>query len=394
MNLLDKRRILAMINEIPSIDLLEHIHSGSISLEEMIDAGLEPSAKKEIEDQFATAQDKKEKRNKIGDLCVQIDKGEVAADEIKRYLETGKITESDLLNNTSLTAEELDKIKHYHKTETRFYSWNDLPPLKSGRTDVYFFGQPGSGKSCILAGLFYYFNQNGLLVEDVTNIEGTRYRNELAEEISYGILPHSTAREGVNYIPIELRDPENNERRHPLNFIEMSGELFVGAYRDGISEDNIAAKNYLTNDNKKLIFFVVDYEQDQKRVSSSKTSQASMVQFTLEALDNMKILEKTDAVYILISKADLFPAGVDKTSFANDYFKSRYLNFHEMCRDKRKKYNDLFSVMLYPFTIGEVKFKNLLTRFDEESSRYVTKAIIKHSFANKRPGIFGTFFKS
>ena len=74
--------------------------------------------------------------------------------------------------------------------------------------------------------------------------------------INNGVLPQGTPKDGVNYVPIDLKNP-NNGRIHPLNFIEMSGEKFLDFYRDGETEE-ISSKRYLKNDNRKLLFFVFD----------------------------------------------------------------------------------------------------------------------------------------
>lgn len=394
-----KQQILSTINSINVKDLIDFIKSGdptNPTLKEMIDAGLKSPAIKDIEDSIRFAKEieaniakaKAEasaKENDIITFCRRIENQEFNVLEIKNLLLEGRISEQQLIQHTSLNSDLIRKIKSYQKITTDFHSWKDLPPLQPNRTDLYFFGQPGSGKSCILASIFYYLNEKGMIIENTTNKVGTKYRQQLIDEISYGILPDSTAAEGVNYIPIELRNINHKNTKHPLNFIEMSGELFNKAYEDGIDESNLAAKDYLNNKNQKLIFFVLDYDLHQKSaLGLSGPSQASKMQSILSFLDNMGALEKTDGIYIVLSKCDLFPSGVDRTQHAKQFVEKNYRNFIENCKDIKEKYRKKFKVIGYPYSIGDVKFQNLLTDFDDSSPSFICDAIIQHTFSSKK----------
>jgi GTPase SAR1 family protein len=261
-----------------------------------------------------------------------------------------------------------------------------LPPLEANRTDLYFFGQPGSGKSCILASLFYYLRRKGMIISNTLNNQGNIYRNQLTDELENGILPDSTARDGVNYIPIELRNQNNKNMRHPLNFIEMSGELFEDAYNEGISERNLAAQKYLDNNNRKLIYFVLDYDMHGKGINLGGVSQASKMEHILVLLDKFGILQKTEGIFIVLSKADLFPSGAQRSSFAKEFVNSRYKNFIENCKDLVEKYRhrNAFELKLYPYSIGTVRFQNLLTQFDEMSPQEMIDDIMNYTFISKK----------
>lgn len=392
MKKIEKVQILDAINSIDKDSLVSFIKDGSISFDEMIKAGLHQSMQEEISNSLKAVEVIKDNLQNRQEICAAIERGDYSVVEIKSMLLKNEISETDLLSYTSFSKDLIAKIKNYIKVQTPFNDWENLPPLKPKRTDVYFFGQPGSGKSCVLASLFKYFSDNGLMQVDIDNLAGAQYLNLLKDEFEFGILPDSTAEDGVNYIALNLRSIDNRNNWHPLNFIEMSGEHFNSAYKHGINSSNLGRKNFLTNDNQKIIFFVIDYDMHMKRKLSQGgiSSQSGMMVNILELLDKTGTLKKTQAIYILLTKTDLFPAGVNRKTYADDFLKEYYLNFRENCIDKKRKYNDLFKVLVFPYSIGEVKFQSILLSIDYQSPAYVTEAIRNHSFIVKeKTGIWG-----
>ena len=316
-----KKQILQEINALEVSDLLELIQANDIRLEEMVDSGLERAKLHAVQKQLNQAhvggqsngvatQDANEE---LKNLCLAIESGEYDVLDIRNFLLNGVITSDHLKEHTSMTDDIIERINYYQKRETDFMDWKDLPPLQLDRTDVYFLGQPGSGKSCVLGSLFYYFEKQGILAENMHNQIGTIYRNQLKEEFGYGILPDSTAVDGVNYMPIELRNLKDTELRHPLNFVEMSGEIFDTAYQNGIESIHPKVKEYLSNKNRKILFFIIDYDLHKKSEKMSfGAGQASKLTAVLEILDNYGTLSKVDSIYVLVTKSDLFPADRDK----------------------------------------------------------------------------------
>ncbi len=400
MDKLAKQRILLRVNTIDVDSLINFIHSKDISLKEMKDNGLDTDKEEEINQRMKKAEEdakkklKKDEGNALRErdiliICKKIEDGECNVETIQKYLLNEEISESNLTDHTSLTPELIKKIKSYKKSSTQFDSWDNAPPLEANRTDIYFFGQQGSGKSCILASLFYHFEKKGIMISNNYNSIGVEYRNLLINEIRIGILPDSTMKDKLNFVPIELRNKENMHT-HPLNFIEMSGELFKDASKSGFNiTDLIKLKTYLDNDNRKLIFFVLDYFQHN---NGNEQHQSSFTDI-LEWLDKSKILDKTDGLYILLSKSDLFPENVNPTQYAADFIDREYLNLKENAKDKKVKHRSAFKIWLFPYTIGDVKYKDLLTRIDEKSPSYITNAIMRHSFVKKKSFLAKLFNK-
>jgi hypothetical protein len=397
-----KQQILQEINALEVNDLLDLIQANDIRLDEMLDAGLERAKLNAIQNQLNQLHVQEVNNHsdydglsEIKAICESIENDEYDVLEIRSFLLNGVISPEQLKQYTSMTDKIIEKINFYQKQETPFTDWGDLPPLQLNRTDVYFLGQPGSGKSCVLGSLFYYFDKRGLLAENMQNQIGTLYRNQLKDEFGYGILPDSTAVDGVNYMPIELRNIQNTALKHPLNFIEMSGEIFDMAYEKGIQSVHPKVKEYLSNKNRKILFFIIDYDLHKKSEKMSfGAGQASKLTAVLEILDNYGTLSQVDSIYVLVTKSDLFPAERDKVDYANEFINKYYLNFVNNLKDKKQKYanKNSFKITIYPFTIGEVKFKNMLATIDTAGAEYATRAIQKHAFVGKAPGFLNKIF--
>ena len=403
----EKKIILEIINDIP-VDgeggLIEFIKREEMTLVEMKEAGLQNTKIEQINEVFEEenreAKRKEEEKRKEIDKENELEKiknGEYTVGQIKKFIDEGSLEKTDLVETIKMQEDHYERIKNFSKRPTQFNSWADLPPLEKNRTDIYFLGQPGSGKSCILASLFFHSNQEGLIIDNNLNPKGNQYRFQLAEEIEFGVLPDSTladVEKGVNYMPVDLAESIDHKGNinniHPLNFVEMSGELFDKAHEEGAGGKNIGAKGYLSNNNKKLIFFVIDYDQHKQRQEGkiASSAQSSKFQNVLSYLDDSGILKKTDGIYLLISKADLFPKGVNRTDYAEEFLKNNYKGFYNNCKILKNKHKDNFELTLYPFSLGKVLYKNLLVEFDKTPPNDLMQYIYDNSFVKKEKSWF------
>ena len=402
--------------------LITKIQSGnpSFSLEKMIEKGLLPEKNNEILSRMAQIesealnlqnleaerlrqlQNSDVRKQQIIDFCNQIADNQKGLEEIKISILNGIFTLEDMaqnLQNSRLTPDLFNKIGYYisGKKQVEFYLWNDLPPLLNDRTDIYFFGQPASGKSCILANMFSYIDKQGLIIENTHSLIGTQYKNTIQYEYDLGYLPERTmaSSDGVNYITFELTDPNNSGQQHPLNFIEMSGELFDQATMGGVSDNNLNAKNYLNNNNRKILFFVVDYDRHvQNSINpDGNTPQGAKMLTILSLLDQFGTFKNTDGIYILVSKADLFPAGVDAVKFAGDFLNENYMSFINNCKNIKQKYKGEFEIKAYPYSIGNLTLKSTYVyERDYTWAKKMIEEIVAKAFSNRSRGGLLSFF--
>jgi len=288
---------------------------------------------------------------------------EATAVEVRDALKENKISDSDLINQLGYSLDMIKMIRNFEPQITYFPPLIELPPLQSGATDIYFLGMPGSGKSTLLASFLHYSNRVGLLRREVTNSHGTKYANELMTGMAQGYLPSSTPTELINYIPISLRSPNKADSYRKLNLIDMAGEKFRKVGTDGLREFR-AIRDYLSNNNSKCLIFMLDYFEEDEILALMEQDQN--LQEVLAQLDNAGVLAKTETIYMVVTKADLFPTD-DPRSFAKDYIENNYKNFLSYCREMKKANN--ITLKSFPYSIGPSTLTYLLKDRDPRTNK-------------------------
>jgi GTP-binding protein EngB required for normal cell division len=388
-----KEAFLRRCNELPIHVLKKQIDAHEISLDEFIENGLETSKVEEIQALEIKIEEEERKKEEDQAFYDQINNDEKAIDEIQDAIRTGEVTEQGLLDNTEIDKRLLKRIKGYSQI-TNSPENNDVP-LGPG-TDIFFFGRSGSGKTCVLASVFNYAEEQGLFIDNTNSMKGINYKNLLVNELNNGVLPDATpaSKDAVTYISTTLmeQDADGNPtaEESPLNFIEMSGEFFQKAAKDPDSfKDSIDAHGYLSGSNKKLLFFIVDY--DMYSEGNDRKVQSQDFQLILQHLDKYKkALKNTLSIYIIVNKADKFPEDVvDKDDFALDFFMKNFKSVYTTLNSKREKYK--FELVSLPFSLGSFMFNNsYLSAINQEWPKKLINSIGKHSSFGKKKG-WGVF---
>jgi hypothetical protein len=76
-------------------------------------------------------------------------------------------------------------------------------------------------------------------------------------------------------------------------------------------------------------------------------------------------LKKAEAVYLVVTKADLFPSP-NKQEYAEQYISNKYRNFLNACLHAKKSYN--FELKSFPYSIGPAKFSYILEDCDPDTN--------------------------
>ena len=271
-----------------------------------------------------------------------------------------RVINSNDLANLGFSYEFIDRLQQYEPQSAIYPKFSDLPPIREDSSDIYFLGMPGSGKSTMLAALFSYCNEIGVMGNIVDNQFGNKYRNQLVLGMAQGFLPNSTPTEFINFIPVDMQyHGQTNSQQ--LNFIDMAGEKFRSVANEGIQEF-AAYKNYLNNNNPKCLIFVMDFFENNK-VEALKQDQN--LQQVLALLEKFGILKKAEAVYLVVTKADLFPSA-NKQEYADQYISSKYRNFLNACMKAKKTYK--FVLKSFPYSIGPAKFSYILEDCNQETN--------------------------
>ena len=110
------------------------------------------------------------------------------------------------------------------------------------------------------------------------------------------------------------------------------------------------------------------------------TSQSNKLQAVLALLDQYGTLEHTDGIYIVVTKSDLFPYGVNQKEYAKNFVLDNFKGLITNCKNLQEKYRNRFKIIVYPFSIGDVRFQNMLVNRSSESPQMVVEDMIDHSF--------------
>jgi hypothetical protein len=370
---------LNQLEQFPDAFLMDLINSAEITVEELKDAGLSDERMNQIlpptptpppfipggidEDPFGFGGGIIKPEGTETNIIDRIRNKEATAVEVRDALKENKISDSELINQLGYSLDMIKMIRNFEPQITYFPPLTELPPLQSGATDIYFLGMPGSGKSTLLASFLHYANREGLLKREVTNSHGTKYANELMTGMAQGYLPSSTPTELINYIPISLRSPNKADSYRKLNLIDMAGEKFRKVGAEGIKEFR-AIRDYLSNNNSKCLIFMLDYFEEDEILALMEQDQN--LQEVLAQLDNAGVLAKTETIYMVVTKADLFPTD-DPRSFAKDYIENNYKNFLSYCREMKKANN--ITLKSFPYSIGPSTLTYLLKDRDPRTNK-------------------------
>lgn len=387
MNAIQKQQLLQNANQLDLAVIKRILDQGHISLEEFKDAGLDFDKIEELESVNKTIKKVEENEYEKTNFLNSINLNHSTVDEIQMNLSNGLITISDLQQQTNLSQKTIQLLVNLNTSgrTTIFKTIEDLPPMEEGKTDVYFVGVPGSGKSTILSGLLYIAHKKGLLLNNSHNQGGAQYQDLLINDMRKGLLPAATASGSYNYIPLSL---QGEDGAHPLNVVEVPGENYNQMYNNGDVESFL---NYINNGNKKIIIFVIDSLVHNEGYSNNanQLDQSLVYANILELFRVNQVLEKTDSVYIVVNKFDAikntryFGDSRQDTELALDFVQNEFLSFVNNCKNAREQSKNQFKIKVVPFSIGEVQMSTFVNYINEEFCFSLLNNIINDSFIQK-----------
>ena len=253
--------------------------------------------------------------------------------------------------------------------------------MEEGRTDVYFVGLPGSGKSTMIAGLLNVANKTGVLLPDPYHAAGVTFSTNLIQDLTRGVLPLATPKGSYNYIAASLSD--SNHKRHPLNIVDVPGEL----YKD-IQENAEVDKflKYINNNNKKILIFVIDSLEHENNTSAGSYDQSVVFPNILQMFNRNGVLEQTDAIYLVVNKFDAIKeskyAFDDRANgdIALDFLNEEFIGLKNNCLDARKNNRNTIKIKVIPFSIGSLSYGSILNSLDRDFAKTILNQITKDSF--------------
>lgn len=299
---------------------------------------------------------------------------EYSRDTLKILLDEGVFTDSELLiPDLATTPESLRMVREPKMIDEETIDMNKMSCniAGSGCTDVYFFGVPGTGKTCLLMGLVgasgssigenyaYAVNQAGT---------GGQYAMLLDTYVSVGQVPEPTRGNFTTAINMTITDTKR-QIHWPVNLIDMAGEAFlhnmaINPNNANLADMGLGVDELLRNSNKKIFFFIVDptkrllYDEQ----TGSWVLQKSVVKRFIDLIqspENADIMRNVLAVHFIVTKADRLAQDSDgrKTNAAQilrENFGDSVLSLNNYCNRVRTiNQQDGYGVKCFPFSIGE-----------------------------------------
>jgi hypothetical protein len=314
------------------------------------------------------------------------------------YISSNALTMKDLVDDSCvLTDRGYSHIKKYPHLidEQRQLPVSRLenPHSEDGNTDVYFFGVSGSGKTCVLAGLMSLTGQLGFRFDPKGPGGGGNYAMELRNYARTSMLPPATDQNYIQVIDAQINDEDGN--LHKIALIEMSGEKtaeFAAIENPTSLEDlGAGAAGLLSNDNNKVLFFVIDPTNEKNVQMGHDSSQWVMQSDVLDCVSsllskNPDLMKKVVAIHVILTKSDTLGDYVDQNLIQDRLVEQGYSAVLQSIKAICQKYDinkqTGFQVGLYPFCVGKFMPGDVYT-FDETDSLKILRVIQKNTIIER-----------
>ncbi len=319
-------------------------------------------------------------------------------DDLLYYLSEGIFSENDLIYNGVVTSDSLEILRNFDAVRTGLPDINTeiakcRKECAEGRTDVYFFGIPATGKSCILMGLI------GSPDIDVnTVVAGGPYAAALQQHLDAGFTIGQTPADYVATLQAKI---PNGDKNHYLNLVEMAGEDFAFKLAENpegevsLGDMGEGVPQLLANNNRKAFFLIVDptatvvsfnriqnvtdsegntYQTTTRVNINQRTTLKRMVDlFTLP--ENETIMRKVDSIHIIVTKADMCGNDVERDEKAFDLFMTRYKPLLrpliELCEQYGINVATNGLPKLYTFSLGRFYVGGIYQYDDTDAGRLI-----------------------
>lgn len=403
----NKIKILKGCNNMHTMFLKRYIKQGIISIEALINAGLDEKRLRildpDIDNKLRERVEQKEKEREQQEKVIR----QQQEDELSQNREQANFIIQQLrdnpnafyanelqgyINNRVICHDDLVKVFGEQKTNAilSFSEPSRLPEgfapqeLSPNSTEVFFWGTPSSGKTCALGGIISNAGNNGIMEKLQCN--GYDYMTRLSNIFdSHGFctFPDSTSVETIQDMMMRLTDKKN--KTHRVTLVDLAGELFRSVYfkrHELFLEENKAAiletaMSYLRDTrNKKIHFFVVEYGAHDKEWEGLRMKDylSDMVGF----LEEENVFKKsTVGVYVLVTKCDLIcgPRN-DRPRLAYEYVEKELASFWNPLERVCKR-NGVGDLKVISYSVGDV-FAQKLCKFDaSDTEKVIDKLLTK-----------------
>lgn len=324
------------------------------------------------------------------------------------YLKHGIFTEDELIRTEVATEESLKILYDIEKIKETLPDVNaEIAKCKKvcaeGHTDVFLFGIPSTGKSCILMGLI---GSPEMVIDPIR--AGGPYSDALQQYLDAGLTIGQTPKNFVATIEASISD---GKEKHLLNLVEMSGEDFAFKIADNengkISFEDMGngATRLLCNDNRKVFFIIVDptarvvaFNHLVENAEGSYLVRKNVNQrITLNRMvgllrqpENKKILKKVESIHIIMTKSDTLGPVEERDKKAMEHFTKQYQAIIkplvELCKENGINRRTGGMPKLYTFSLGKF-YVGGVYQYDKTDANKLVQ-ILKHDTESISQGGF------
>ena len=336
-------------------------------------------------------------------------------DVILDFINMGIFSAYELIDEGLATDKSWETLMNLDRSDfedlKKFQTANPDVQSLADSTDIFFFGTPGTGKTCLLMGLT---GANGRGYTLNTKAQGGPYAAALQEYVLAGITPGTTFGSFVTTINGQITEEGKRGKtiNHKINLVEMSGEEFAFRIADNddvsLADMGTGATNLLRNPNHKVFFIIVDASKDNIKfqyVEDVKDAEGNIVdqrvrkkyisQLTIlnkfvslfELPENQDIMRKVDAIHFVVTKADILGDTKEKRNErAQEILQEKYIGPIEQlknyCRQtKRINASTNYKPKLFTFSLGKFYLGDVFDFNSEDTLEIIDT--IKHLTVGK-----------
>jgi hypothetical protein len=305
--------------------------------------------------------------------------------EIQGYLQNGTIRNYDLLE-CGIPENIIGRLENI--VTPSLHPGETPDSIPEGYTEVYFWGIPGSGKTCALAATLSVAEKLGYL--DISVGPGYNYmtllKNIFIEDNA--ILPAASPVDATQYLPFVIRKGKDKPRS--ISLIELSGEIFQCFFRKNANlplqsqQHNDTFESlirFLKGKNRKIHFFFIDFERENNPDMDGYT-QGDYLSAASTFFKNNDILGKsTDAIYIVITKSDLMPDAQtysERVKYSIQHLQTHNFSaFINTLKGRCKQHSiNAGKLTVEPFSLGKVYFQSICD-FEKSSAERILDILIE-----------------
>lgn len=346
------------------------------------------------------------KQQEIGMMRTNPNSYEV--NRLLRLINDGIFSDHELINAKVMTETVLETLRNHDINadlpDIRQAIENSRAECKDGYTDVFFFGVPSTGKTCVLMGMS---RSNSLHINLASG--GGDYAAALQQYTDVGVTVPRTPGTFVTTLEATISSvSDQGGAVHKINLVEMSGEEF--AFDIANNPDRIftfeqmgsGATQLLKNDNRKVFFLIIDPTANVVRINREIVVQDGFDEETGEPIThtdlqycvvnqrtliqkmvdlfidpgNAEIMKKVDSIHIIMTKSDTLGNPVEREEKALNIFQQKFSGdilkpLIDLCEEYNINSRTNFHPNLYTFSLGTFYVGGLYEYEQTDSDRLV-----------------------